>query len=81
MANLLSKFQNVFKNFIFFVIRNVKRKLKIRYSNHFLAQQKEPLNKQNSLTHYYSTYLCFLEGFPLTTTTTQGVRFHRYIIK
>ena len=30
---------------------------------HFLAQQKETLNKQNSLTHYYSTYFRFLEGF------------------
>ena len=45
MANLLSKFQNVFKNFIFFVIRNANRKWNIRYSIHFSAQQKEPLNK------------------------------------
>ena len=40
--------------------------------NSFLAQQKEPLNKQNSLTRYYSTYLRFLEGFLITMTTTQG---------
>ena len=64
-----------------FVIYNVKRKWKIRYSIHFLAQQKEPLNKQNSLTRYYSTYLRFLEGFLVTTTTAQEVRFHQYIIK
>ena len=44
--------------FICFVIHNVKRKWKIRYSIQFLAQQKEPLNKQNSLT-----YLRFLEEF------------------
>ena len=54
----------------FFVIRNVI---------HFLAQHKEPLNKQNSPTRYYSTNLRFLEGFLVTTTTTQGVRFHLYI--
>ena len=47
----------------------------------FLAQQKEPLNKQNSLTRYYSTYLRFLEGFHVTIITTQGVRFHQYFIK
>ena len=80
MANLLSKLQNVFKNFVFFVIRNVKRKCKIKYSIHFSGQQKGTLNKQNSLTRYYSTYLRFLEGFLVTTTTTQGVRFHQYII-
>ena len=50
MANLLSKFQNVFKKFYIFEIRNVKRKWKIRYSIHFLPQEKEPFNKQNSLT-------------------------------
>ena len=55
--------------------------MKIRYSIHFLAQQKGPLNEQNSLTSYYSTYIRFLEGFIVTTTTTQGVRFHQYIIK
>ena len=48
---------------------------------HFSAQQKEPLNKQNSLTRYYSTNLRLLEGFLATTTTKQGVRFHQYIIK
>ena len=32
------------------MIRNVTRKWKIRYSVHFLTQQKEPLNKQNPLT-------------------------------
>ena len=69
------------KNFFFLVICNVKRKLKIRYSIYFLVQQKEPLNIQNSLTRNYSTYLRFLEGFLLTTTTTQGVLFHQYIIK
>ena len=80
MANLLSKFQNVFKVLIF-VIPNVKRKWKIRHSINFLTQQKEPLNKQNSLTRYYSTNLRLLEGFLATTTTKQGVRFHQYIIK
>ena len=76
MANLLFKFQNV-SNILFFVIRNVKRKWKIRYSIHFLAQQKERLNKQNLLTRYYSTYLRFLEGFLVTTTTTQGVHIRK----
>ena len=76
MANLLLKFQNV-SNILFFVIRNVKRKWKIRYSIHFLAQQKERLNKQNLLTRYYSTYLRFLEGFLVTTTTTQGVHIRK----
>ena len=47
----------------------------------YLAQQKEPLNKQNFLTRYYATYPRFLEGFLVTTTTTKGVRFHQYIIK
>ena len=79
MANLLSKFQNVSKKFIFFVNRNVKRKWKIKYPIHFLAHQKEPLNKQNSLTRYYSTYLYFLEAF-LVNETTQRVRYV-YIIK
>ena len=55
--------------------------MEIRFSIHFLVQQKEPLNKQNSLTRYCSTYIRFLEGFFVTTTTTQGVRFHQYIIK
>ena len=79
MAKLLSTFQNVFQNFIFlwFVIRNVKSKLKTRHSIHFLAQQKQPLNKQNSLTCYCSTYLRFLEAFLVTTTTTQRIRFHK----
>ena len=81
MTNLLPKFQNVFKKIYFFLIRNVKRKWRIRYSIHFLTQQEEPLNKQNLLTRYYSTYLRFLEGFLVTTTTTQGVRFHQYIVK
>ena len=70
-----------FQKCYFFVIYNVKRKWKIRYSIHFLAQQKEPLNKQNSLTRYYSTYLHFLEGFLVITTIAQGVRFDQYIIK
>ena len=70
-----------FQKSYIFVIRNVKRKWKIRYSIHFLVQQKEPLKKQNSPTHYYSTYLRFLEGFLVTTTTTQGVCFNQYIIK
>ena len=48
---------------------------------YFLAQQKETFNKQNSLTHYYSTYFRFLEGFLFTTTTPQRVHFHEYIIK
>ena len=48
---------------------------------HFSAQQKEPLNKQNSLTRYYSRYLYFLEDFLGTTTTKQGVHFHQCIIK
>ena len=47
----------------------------------FLAQQKETLNKQNSLTGYYSTYPRFHEVFLITTATAQGVRFHQYIIK
>ena len=42
--------------------------------NSFLTQQKESLNKQNSLTRYYSTYLRFIEGFLVITTTAQGVR-------
>ena len=49
--------------------------------NSFLTQQKETLNKQNSFTRYYSTYLRFLEGFLVITTTAQGVRFHQYIFK
>ena len=49
--------------------------------NSFLAQQKETLNKQNSLTRYYSTYLRFIEGFLVTTTITLVVRFCQYIIK
>ena len=53
--------------------------MKDRFLIHFLAQQKEP--SQNSPTLYYSTYLRFLEGFLVTTTTTQGVRFHRCIVK
>ena len=36
--------------------------MKIRQSIRFFAQQKEPLNKQNSLTPYCSIYLRFLEG-------------------
>ena len=48
---------------------------------HFLAQQKENLNKQNSVARYYSTHFRFPEGFLFTATTTQGVRFHEYIIK
>ena len=54
--------------------------MEVRYSVLFLAQHKEPLNKQNSLTRYYTTYLRFLEGFLVTTRTTNGVRFHQYII-
>ena len=50
-------------------------------SIHFLALQKETLNKQNSLTHYYSTHFRILEDFLVTTTITQGVSFHKYIIK
>ena len=69
------------KHFIFFLIRNVKRKWRIRYSIHFLTQQEEPLNKQNLLTRYYSTYLLFFEGVLVTTTTKQGVHFHQYIVK
>ena len=49
--------------------------------NSFFGSGKEPLIKENSLTRYYSTYLRLLEGFLVTTTTTQGVRFHQYIIK
>ena len=49
--------------------------------NSFLAQQKETLNKQDFLTRYYFTYPRFLEGFLVTTTVTQGVRFCQYIIK
>ena len=60
-----------FSKSLCFVIRNVRRTWKIRYSIHFLAQQKELLNKQNSLNRYYSTYLRFLEGFRFTTTTIQ----------
>ena len=62
MANLLFKFQNV-SNILFFVIRNVKRKWKIRYSIHFLAQQKERLNKQNLLAitlHIFVSLKAFL---------------------
>ena len=72
----------MFSKLYFFVIHNVKKKKwKIRYSIHFLDQQKEPLNQQNSLTRYYSTYLRFFQGFYVTTRTTQGVRFHQCIIK
>ena len=53
----------------------------MRYSIHFLAQQKEPLNKQNSVACYYSTYLRSIERFLVTTTATQGVRFHQHIVK
>ena len=81
MANLLSKFENVFKTLFFCDSQCKKKKWKIRYSIHFLDQQKEPLNQQNSLTRYYSTYLRFLQGFYVTTRTTQGVRFHQCIIK
>ena len=49
----------------------MKRKSKIRYSSHFLAQQRGPSEKQNWLTHYYSTYLRSLEGFLGTMITTQ----------
>ena len=73
---LSSKRFSIFFFFFFFEIRNVKRKWKIRCSIHFLAQQKEPLNKQNSLTRYYSTYLRSLKGFLVITTTTQGARFY-----
>ena len=41
--------------------------------NSFLAQQKEPLNKKNPLTCYYSTYL---RSLLVIATTTQGVRFY-----
>ena len=47
----------------------------------FFALAKQILNKQNSLTRYYSTYLRFLEDFLVTMTTKQGVCFHEYIIK
>ena len=46
-----------------------------RYSILFFAQQKEPSNKENELTHNYPAYLCFLKGFITTTTTIQGVGF------
>ena len=59
----------------------LKKKRNGRYWIHFLAQQKEPSNKQNSLTHYYSTYLRFLKRFLTTTTTIQGVAFHQCINK
>ena len=36
--------------------------MKIRQSIHFFAQQKEPLNKQNSLTPYCSIYLIEQQG-------------------
>ena len=48
--------------------------------NIFFGSAKRPF-KQNILTRYYSTYLRFLDGFLVTTTATQGVRFHQYIIK
>ena len=63
------------------MIRKVKSKWKIRYSIHFLAQQKEPLNKLNSLTYYYSTFLRFYEGFPVTMATALGLRFLLNVIK
>ena len=50
-------------------------------SSFFGSAKKTPLNKENSLTRYYSTYLRLLEGSLVTTTTTQGVSFHQYIIK
>ena len=80
LENLLSKFQNIFKNFIFFD-SECKNEMEDKILNSFLVKQKEPLNKQNSLTCYYSTYLRFLKDFLVTTTTTQGVSFHQYIIK
>ena len=55
--------------------------MKERYSIYFLDHQKEPLNKQNSLTGCYSTYLCFLEGILVTMTTTQAIRSNQCIIK
>ena len=62
------------------MIRNIKRKWKIRYSINFLAHQKEHVNKQNSFTRHYFTYLLFIQGFLVTTTTMQGVLFYQYII-
>ena len=50
-------------------------------SIHFLAQEIELLNKQDSLNSYYSTYLHLFEGFLGTTTTTQEVSFHQCVIK
>ena len=70
-----------FSKILYLLIRNIKRKRKIRHPIHFLAQQKQPLNKKNSLTRYYSTYLHFPEGFLIIAKTTKGVRFHQYIIK
>ena len=59
-----------------FMIHNVKRKWEIRYSVQFLAQQKEPLNKQNSRTPHYSTYFRFQVRF-FATMTIQGICFHQ----
>ena len=64
-----------FSENVIFVIRDVKRKWKIRYLICFLAQWKERLNKQNSPTCYYSIYLRFLEVFFVTKKTTQGYVF------
>ena len=41
--------------------------------NSFFGSAKELLNKQNSLTRYHVRYIRFLEGFLVTTTTTQKV--------
>ena len=49
--------------------------------NSFFGSAKRTFNKQNALTRYYSIYLRFLEGFLVTTTIPQGVRFYQYIFK
>ena len=46
------------------------------YSIYFLAWQKERFKKKKSFTRYYPTDLRFLEGFLITTTIIQRVRFH-----
>ena len=71
-------FQNVFKNFTFLWFDYKKE---MEDSIHFLAQEIELLNKQDSLNSYYSTYFHLFEGFLGTTTTTQEVSFHQCVIK
>ena len=48
--------------------------------NSFFGSAKHFLNKRSSLTRYYSTFLPFLEGLLVTTTTIKGVRIPEYAL-